>query len=130
MKDLILKYLQEKPLELRSKFPEILDVSFADDPPRLVVIAEGKIKLPKIMQDGQLLKVELASSKDADILEKEVAGENENVAAWKTRHGGIAATKPKTEAVSESINPASKGAKSAEAYEAWKKRHNGVKVDK
>ena len=61
-------------------------------------------------------------------LRQKVAGENKNVLAWKERYKNAGIIKADMEAVSESINPASKGAKNTEAYKAWKKRHEGVKI--
>lgn len=126
MKKVILKYLQEKPFDLRKKFPEILDVSFVDDPPRIVVVANKKISLSKVVYNGQKIKVEVVQANEEP--ENEIAGEDQNIKSWKERHKGIA--NAIVDPISESINPASKNANNIEAYEAWKKRHNNVKVVK
>jgi hypothetical protein len=124
MKKLILKYLQEKPLELRSKFPKILDVFFADDPPRLMVVSDEKIKLPKVVYDGQNIKVELVNTFEVPEQPMEgVAGEDKNITDWKKRYKNIGIVKATIEPVSESINPDSKNAKNIESYEAWKNRY-------
>ena len=121
----ILSYLQKNALELRKKFPTLVNARFEDDPPRMVLEFDSKPPPTDKFVKTFNFQVEVVTINKAD--NKKVAGENPNLAAWKERHKDAIA-EPVFDGAEESVNPSSKNAKTVGAYEAWKKRHSGVKI--
>jgi len=125
-KEKILKYLQENAFDLRKMFPSLIDARFESKPSRMVLVFDPEVpeKTENFIKKLDF-KVEIVVQKVKDA--PDVAGENENLTAWKERHKTNLA-EPIPENEEESINPASKNAANVEAYEAWKKRHSSVKI--
>lgn len=121
-KDKILSYLQQNGLELRKKFPALTDARYEGDPDRMVLVFDAT-RAPDMEDFTETLdfKVEIVAQEAKNV--PKIAGEDQNVAAWKERYKGAGMAKPIPDNTEESINPASKNAKEVDAFNKWKKRH-------
>jgi hypothetical protein len=140
MKNLILNFLQDKPLELRRAVPNLIRVSYKENPDRIFLIVNSLIDPPVLKYDGVDIPVELKVINTSETI---VMVDNENGEGLTPQseekkqeddiyHREFSKDASKLLNIKESIGPHNviEDPKKIDAFKAWQKRHAKVKIVK
>jgi len=144
-KKFILDYLQKNSWDLRRQIPNLYDIRFEDDPPRVVIEAvpgpggPNAVKVPELIHNGVKLEVELRIKKPNAVMLGEGANSETNTIITEdakpeeeggTYHRSISGEGAKVLGITEALGPHSldTASKNRESYAAWLKRHPSIKV--
>ena len=140
VKKLVLDYLQENALDLRRKFPTLIEASLGEEPARLILTFASDQPAPTVedLKETFAFPVDIGTRESKAVVvtdNVEDTTDHENVVAVETKseedeiyHRTINDDGARILGVKEAVGPHSVKPVDRDALEQWKKRHSGVKV--